>query len=235
MPPILQSGMAATNSKAKSKAHDCQYFIFTATAQTGAADARGLVDLCHSGRDTNRARYEDVIFSGKTFRENASHPAGKGSDMTYAQDNTLRAGIAQGVSYLALIAVGLAALLFGAWKWDTGRTNQTVEQSDDALVRDIATQLPAGTPRADIQKFLMERGMPQPGYFNFGGPSPIVEGATAILYTRTPPVGNMVHSCWVQFYFRLDGSDTLTGYTHEARCTSYLMDGNKDQGTPLLR
>ena len=179
--------------------------------------------------------YEHVILSGKTIRENASHPAGKGRDMTYAQDDTLRGGIAQGVSYLALIAVALVALLFGTWNWDTERTNQTVQQSDDALVRDIATQLPRGTPRAEIQKFLMAQGMPEPGYFNFGGPNPIIQGATAILYTRTPPVGNMVHSCWVQFYFRLDGSDALLEYTHEARCTSYLIDGNKDQGTPLLR
>jgi hypothetical protein len=155
--------------------------------------------------------------------------------MTYAQDDTLGGGIAQGVSYLALIVVSLVALLFGAWKWDTGRTNQTVEQSDDALVRVIATQLPPGTPRADIQKFLTAQGTPEPVYFNFGGPNPIFAGATAILYTRTPPVGNMVHSCWVQFYFRLDGSDALLGYTHEARCTSYLIDGNKDRGTPLLR
>jgi len=25
------------------------------------------------------------------------------------------------------------------------------------------------------------------------------------------------------------------GYTHEVRCSSYLIDGNRDQGTPLLR
>jgi len=110
-----------------------------------------------------------------------------------------------------------------------------VQQSDDELARDIVAQLPLGTPRADIAKFLSAHDMPEPGYFNYGGPNPIVEGATAILYTRTPPVGNMVHSCWVQFYFRLDRSDALMGYTHEARCTSYLIDGNKDQGTPLLR
>jgi len=36
--------------------------------------------------------------------------------MTYAQDDTLRAGIVQGVGYFALIAVGFVALLFGAWK-----------------------------------------------------------------------------------------------------------------------
>lgn len=155
--------------------------------------------------------------------------------MNYTQDNTLRTGIVQGVSYFALIAVGFLALLFGAWKWDTARTNEAVQQCDDELVRDIAAQLPLGTPRADVEKFLNARGMPQPGYFNYGGPMPIVDGATAIVFTRTPPVGNMVHSCWVQIYFHLDGSDALMGYTHEARCTSYLIDGNKDQGTPLLR
>jgi len=63
----------------------------------------------------------------------------------------------------------------------------------------------------------------------------MVEGATAIVYTRTPPVGNSIHSCSVVLYFRLDGSDALMGYSHEARCTSYLIDGNQDQGTPLLR
>jgi hypothetical protein len=155
--------------------------------------------------------------------------------MSYAQNDTLRTGVLQGVSYFALIAVGLGALLFGAWRWDTTRTNETVQQSEDELVRDIAAQLPPGTPRADIEKFLAAHGMPQPGYFHYGGPMPIVDGATAILYTRTPPAGNMIHSCWVQFYFRLDGSDALMEYTHEARCTSYLIDGNRDQGTPLLR
>jgi len=155
--------------------------------------------------------------------------------MTYAQDNALRGGIAQGVSYFALIAVGLVALLFGAWKWDTARTNQTVLQSDDLLVRDIAAQLPPGTPRADLVKFLAARGMPEPIYFNYGGPNPVVQGATAVLFTRTPLVGNMVHGCWVVLYFRLDGSDLLMGYSHEARCSSYLIDGNHDQGTPLLR
>ena len=155
--------------------------------------------------------------------------------MSYTQDNTLRAGIAQGVSYLVLIAVGLGALLFGAWRWDTARTNETVQQYEDTLVRDIAAQLPPGTPRADLLTFLAARGMPQPGYFNYGGPNPIVNGATAILFTRTPPEGNMVHSCFVVLYFQLDRSDALMGYTHEARCTSYLIDGNRDQGTPLLR
>jgi hypothetical protein len=58
--------------------------------------------------------------------------------MSYTQDNTLRAGIAHGVSYLVLIAVGLGALLFGAWRWDTARTNDTVQQYEDTLVRDIA-------------------------------------------------------------------------------------------------
>jgi hypothetical protein len=155
--------------------------------------------------------------------------------MTYAQDDTLRGGIVQGVSYFALIAVGFGALLFGAWKWDTARTNETVQQSEDELVRDIGAQLPPGTPRADIGKFLTAHGMPEPGYFSYGGPNPIVEGATAIVYTRTTPVGNMVHSCWVQFYFRLDRSDALMGYSHEARCSSYLIDGNRDRGAPLLR
>jgi len=155
--------------------------------------------------------------------------------MSYASDNTVRGGMVQGVSYLALIAVGLGALLFGVWKWDTARTNETVMQSDDALVRDIATQLPLGTPRVGIEKFLSARGMPEPGYFNYHGPNPMVEGATAIVFTRTPPVGNMIHSCFVVLYFRLDGSDALMGYSHEARCTSYLIDGNTDQGTPLLR
>jgi hypothetical protein len=155
--------------------------------------------------------------------------------MSYTQDYMLRAGILQGLSYFALIAVGCGALLIGAWKWDTARTNETVLQSDDLLVRDIAAQLPPGTPHADIEKFLTAHGMPQPGYFNYGGPNPIVNGATAILFTRTPPQGNMVHSCFVVLYFRLDRSDALMGYTHEARCTSYLIDGNRDQGTPLLR
>lgn len=155
--------------------------------------------------------------------------------MNYAQDNTLRTGIVQGIGYFALIAVGLGALLFGAWKWDTARTNETVQQSDDALVRDIAAQLPLGTPRADIERFLAAHGMPEPGYFNYHGPMAIVDGATAIVFTRTPPVGNMVHSCFVVLYFRLDGSDALMGYSHEARCSSYLIDGNRDQGTPLLR
>jgi hypothetical protein len=155
--------------------------------------------------------------------------------MSYAQNDTLRTGVLQGVSYFALIAVGLGALLIGAWKWDTARTNETVEQSEDALVSDIGTQLPQGTPRAEIEKFLAARGMPQPGYFNYGGPMAIVDGATAIVFKRTPSVGNMVHSCFVVLYFRLDGSDALIGYTHEARCTSYLIDGNRDQGTPLLR
>jgi hypothetical protein len=155
--------------------------------------------------------------------------------MSYTQDNTLRAGMAQGVSYLVLIGVGLVALLFGAWKWDTARTNETVQQYEDTLVRDIGAQLPPGTPRADLQAFLAARGMSQPGYFNYGGPTPIIDGATAILFTKTPPEGNMMHSCIVVLYFRLDGSDALMGYTHEARCTSYLIDGNRDQGTPLLR
>jgi len=155
--------------------------------------------------------------------------------MGYAQDNTVRSGVAQGVSYLALIVVGLGALLFGAWKWDTARTNDAMRQYDDTLVRDIGARLPLGTPRADIEKFLAERGMPQPGYYNFGGPMAIVNGATATVFTRTPPMGNMVHSCFVVLDFRLDGSDALMGYTQEARCTSYLIDGNRDQGTPLLR
>jgi hypothetical protein len=155
--------------------------------------------------------------------------------LSYAQDNTLRAGIAQGISYFVLIAMGCGALLIGAWKWDTARTNETMLQTEDAPVRDIAAQLPLGTPRADIEKFLIAHGMPEPGYFNYRGPNPMVEGATAIVYTRTQPVGNMVHSCWVQFYFRLDGSGALIGYTHEARCSSYLIDGNRDQGTQLLR
>jgi hypothetical protein len=155
--------------------------------------------------------------------------------MSHAQDHTVRAGIAQGVSYLALIAVGLGALLFGAWKWDTARTNEAVQLYEDALVRDIGAQLPPGTPRADIERFLAARGMPQPGYFNYRGPSPVVNGATAVLFTSTPPAGNMIHSCWVILYFRLDGSDALMGYSHEARCSSYLFDGNRDQGTPLLR
>jgi hypothetical protein len=155
--------------------------------------------------------------------------------MTHAQDSTLRAGVVQSVSYLALIAVGLGALLFGAWKWDTTRTNEAVQQAEDELVRDIGAQLPPGTPRAGIEKFLTVHGILDPGYFNYGGPNPIVEGATAVVYTRTPPVGNMVHSCWVVLYFRLNGSDALMGYSHEARCSYYLIDGNRDQGTPLLR
>jgi len=155
--------------------------------------------------------------------------------MGYAQDNTLRAGVAQGVGYLALIAIGLGALLFGAWKWDTAKTNEMALQSEDALVGDIAAQLPLGTRRADIEKFLIAHGMPQPGYFNFNGPNPRGNGETAILWTRTASVGNPIHSCWIPLEFRLDASDALMGYTHEVRCSSYLIDGNRDQGTPLPR
>jgi hypothetical protein len=67
--------------------------------------------------------------------------------MTDAQGDPLRAGILQGVSYFALIAVGFVALLFAAWKWDTTRTNETLQLSEDALVLDIRAQLPPGTPR----------------------------------------------------------------------------------------
>ena len=155
--------------------------------------------------------------------------------MSHAEDDTLRTGIVRGVSYLALFAAAFVALLFAAWKWDTARTNETVQQTDDALVRDINAQLPPGTPRAEIEKFLGARGMPQPGYFNYHGPMAIVDGASAIVFTRTPPVGNAIHSSWVVLYFRLDGSDALMGYTHEARCSSYLVNGNMDQGTPLIR
>jgi hypothetical protein len=155
--------------------------------------------------------------------------------MTYPQGDTLRAGILQGVSYFALIAVAFMALLFAAWKWDSTRTNETLQQSEDALVLDMREQLPPGASRADVEKFLTAHGMPQPYYLNYGGPNPVVDGATAVVFTRTPPVGNMVHSCWVLLYFRLDGSGRLMGYSHESRCSSYLMNGNHDEGTPLLR
>ena len=155
--------------------------------------------------------------------------------MSYAENDTLRTGVLQGVSYFALIAVGFGALLFGAWKWDTARTNEAVQESEDELVRDIAAQLPPGTPHADIEKFLIAKGMPQPGYFNFNGPNPRGNGETALLWTRTASVGNPIHSCWIPLVFRLDGSDALMGYTHQVRCSSYLIDGNRDQGTPLLR
>lgn len=135
----------------------------------------------------------------------------------------------------ALIAALFAATLFAAWKWDTTKTNEAVLQTDETLVRDITAQLPAGTPRADIEKFLAAHGTVTPGYFNYGGPMANLEGATAILFTRTTPVGNEVHSCSVVLYFRLDGSDGLMGYTHEPQCTSFLLKGNQDQGTPLLR
>jgi hypothetical protein len=159
----------------------------------------------------------------------------KGRDMGYAQDDTLRAGMVKGVGYFALLAVGFVALLFAAWKWDTARTNEAALQSEDALVRDIDTQLPPGTPRADIEKFLTTRGMPEPGYFNFHGPNPRGNGETAVVWTRTAAVGNSIHGCWIPLIFRLDGSDALMGYSHEVRCSSYLFDGNRDQGTPLLR
>src|SRR5271165_4424682 len=99
--------------------------------------------------------YEYVTLNGRTIREHGRPRAGKGRDMTYTQDNTLREGIVEGVSYFALIVVGLGALLFFAWKWDSARTNETVQKSADALVRDIDAQLPPGTPRSDIEKFLI--------------------------------------------------------------------------------
>ncbi len=115
-----------------------------------------------------------------------------------------------------------------------GRTRRANSPTTE-LVRDIAAQLPPGTPHADIEKFLIAKGMPQPGYFNFNGPNPRGNGETALLWTRTASVGNPIHSCWIPLLFRLDGSDALMGYTHEVRCSSYLIDGNRDQGTPLLR
>jgi hypothetical protein len=154
--------------------------------------------------------------------------------MTDIADNTLRTGLLGGVGFLALFAAGFFVISYGAWKWDTGRTDQAVKQTEDELVRDIDSQLPVGTPHDEIEKFAAAHGL-KTFYLNYRGPNPAVEGATAVLATQTAPAGNMVHSCWVPLIFRLDGADALMGYSHEARCKSGLISGNQDMGTPLKR
>ena len=156
--------------------------------------------------------------------------------MTDVTDHTLRRGILGGVGLLALFAAGILILGYGIWKWDTGHTDEAVKQAEDQLVRDIDAQLPAGTPRVEIEKFVIaQHGLVAPFYYNYGGPTPATDGATAVLLTRTTPAGNMLHSCWVPLIFWLDGSDTLMRYSHETRCKSPLVSGIRDPGTPLQR
>lgn len=154
--------------------------------------------------------------------------------MTDVPNGTVRTGIMGGVGLLALCAAGMLIVSYGVWKWDTARTDEEVKQTEDQLVRDIDSQLPVGTSHDDIEKFAAAHGL-QTYYLNYRGPSPLAQGATAVLATQTTPAGNMVHSCWVPVIFRFDGSDALMGYSHEARCKSALISGNQDMGTPLQR
>jgi hypothetical protein len=59
----------ASGAWRKRQSDSCyQYFIFTATAQMGAADARARASLCYLGRSTNLSMYEHVILNGGTSK-----------------------------------------------------------------------------------------------------------------------------------------------------------------------
>jgi hypothetical protein len=172
-------------------------------------------------------RAEGLLETRCTFKR-------KGRDMTDVSDDTLRTGILGGVGLLAVFVLGMLVVSYGVWKWDSGRTDEAVKQTEDELVRAIDSQLPVGTPHDEIEKFAAAHGL-KTFYLNFRGPSPLAEGATALLAAQTTPAGNMIHSCWVPLIFRLDGSDALMGYSHETRCKSGLISGTRDKGTPLQR
>jgi hypothetical protein len=105
--------------------------------------------------------------------------------MTDVPDHTLRRGILGGMGLVAPFAVGVLILGYGIWKWDSG---QAVKQTEDQLVRDIDAQLPMGTPHAEIAKFVIAHGLAAPFYYNYGGSTPAMEGATAVLVTQTTPL-----------------------------------------------
>jgi len=189
--------------------------------------------VCYSEKDTTSSIYRSVIQAVSPLATRSVFRR-KGRDMTDVPNGTVRTGIMGGVGLLALFAAGMLIVSYGVWKWDTARTDEAVKQTEDQLVRDIDSQLPVGTPHDEIEKFAAAHDL-KTFYLNYRGPNPQLEGATAVLATQTTPAGNMIHSCWVPLIFRLDGSDDLMGYSHEARCKSTLVSGSGDMGTPLQR
>jgi hypothetical protein len=139
----------------------------------------------------------------------------------------------KGIGMLALIVVGIAVLGLGAWKYDTSHTDTEVVAAETAVKSDMETQLPKGSSRAELEKFLDAHELTDHAFADMHGPMALLQGGSQQEWVASKQYGNMMHECRLYWNFFLDGSGALIGYSDYALCKSDLTTGTTDPGEPM--
>jgi hypothetical protein len=141
--------------------------------------------------------------------------------------------MAKGIGMLALMVVGMAVLVLGAWNYDTSHTDGEVVAAETAIKTDVDAQLPKGSSPAEVEKFLDAHGVTEHQFFNAHAPMDAFQGGSAVEAASSAPYGNMMHECRLLWAFYFDDSGRLLNYRDDALCKSNLTAGTRDPGQPM--
>jgi hypothetical protein len=139
----------------------------------------------------------------------------------------------KGTGMLALIVVGIAVLVLGAWKYDTSHTDEEVVAAETLMKSDLDAQVPVTSSRERLEKFLDAHGMPGHAYITHVPPMSEFHGGSELEWATSPQYGNMMYECRLHWDFFLDDSERLIGYSDNALCKSDLTTATTDPGQPM--
>ena len=124
---------------------------------------------------------------------------------------------------VGVVALGIVAFEL-TWFWATYSTTKAVHARLDPLAGEIEKQIPAGTPRIEVEKRLGSLGIDTAGaYLPAGGArDPNYPGAYGAIETYTAPIGSRIYSCRARLTFTFDASDNLIRFSHRPQCEAWF-------------
>lgn len=113
----------------------------------------------------------------------------------------------------------IALATFLIWRYDTDRTNAAMKERETTLLHDVDTELPTGTPRADVTRFITTRRLDN-FHIDVGESNPMYGGASSITFAKTDLMGNALQGCSTMLTFRFTTADTLMNHSYTTTCKS---------------
>lgn len=122
------------------------------------------------------------------------------------------------VGVVIVMAIGYASAVW-TWHHQSAKTSAMVHQTDDGLAREIEQEIPLGSDRSVVLRFLRSHDIANGAYYKLGmGEGEPNGGASAVLDTVTQSMGSSVFHCRIHLTFRFDQSDKFLGFSHAPQC-----------------
>ena len=121
---------------------------------------------------------------------------------------------------MLFVAVGI---LWLAWTRFSAKNASIMHNAEQSLKREIAQELPAGSDKSQVQKFLKAHGMVSTVYEPLPNEQKTVyEGASMLVDANTREIEGPLFNCRIRLIFMLDNSGKMTGYRDKFICRNPL-------------